>query len=419
MSEATSAALGGLDLSSVTGNAPFDYYFAVKSRQGGRDVYTIQMPVEESVRTLPVPNPAIPTPGNRKVNATHAKGFGRYVREHADWVAPALMVRAGDDIRFEKQGDLPGGLEIGILAVSRAGTALRILDGQHRVLGGSEGWKDLSAEITRLEDRIARDKSGGKPEDKQNLAKLQLQRERFMKEHFVVQIYMETRPEKFEQMFFDVADNALGINQAVKARFDSRKVVNRSLVEVTKHALLKDRVDLEQDRIKGANPNLVGAKHVADIIRAVNVGVVGRIGARREAQLDDGEIVERSNEFLDALVGGFSTPLDKLVDGSMTAEELRQTSLLGSVTMLRVLGGVFFEMTSDDIGATADQVQDFFEDLSPHMSAPVGPESVWMVTGDFDAGSYGPRARTQNLKHLVDTIVQWAVTGDIGAKPTT
>ena len=31
----------------------------------------------------------------------------------------------------------------------------------------------------------------------------------------------------YKQMFFDIADNALGITSSVRARFDSRKVVNR------------------------------------------------------------------------------------------------------------------------------------------------------------------------------------------------
>ncbi len=53
-------------------------------------------------------------------------------------------------------------------------------------------------------------------------------RQRFVDEHIAVQIYVEARPQAYEQMLFDVADNALGINQAVKARFDSRKVLVRS-----------------------------------------------------------------------------------------------------------------------------------------------------------------------------------------------
>ena len=77
-------------------------------------------------------------------------------------------------------------------------------------------------------------------------------------------------------MFFDIADNALGITSSVRARFDSRKVVNRGLEEVMKHALLKDRVDPEQDRMGRNNPNLMGAKHVAEIVRTLAVGIEGR-----------------------------------------------------------------------------------------------------------------------------------------------
>jgi hypothetical protein len=95
-----------------------------------------------------------------------------------------------------------------------------------------------------------------------------------LKTEFVgLDIYVETDPIKGQQMFVDVADNARGISGAVRARFDSSKVANRTLSDVIDHPLLKGRVDAEQDRMTIKNTNLMGAKHVADITRAVIAGL--------------------------------------------------------------------------------------------------------------------------------------------------
>ena len=62
------------------------------------------------------------------------------------------------------------------------------------------------------------------------------QRARFDRERTSLQIFIEDDQAAYKQMFFDIADNALGITSSVRARFDSRKVVNRSLEDVMKHA---------------------------------------------------------------------------------------------------------------------------------------------------------------------------------------
>ncbi len=230
---------------------------------------------------------------------------------------------------------------------------------------------------------------------------------RLQSEYFTLQIYVESEPKRYEQMFYDVADNALGINQAVKVRFDSRKVLNRTLYEVTKHALLKGRVDEEQDRLAGGNPHLLGAKHVIDLVRTVNVGITGRIGRKREEELDEASLIEAANEFFDCLLEGFPT-LEDLVEGRITAPDLRGRSLLGSVSMLRVLAGVYHEL--HELEHSDDEITDFFAKLAPHMTAPVTGDSLWRTTAaqeDIQERATGPMARAQSLRHLTEVIVRW------------
>jgi hypothetical protein len=205
-------------------------------------------------------------------------------------------------------------------------------------------------------------------------------------------------------MVDDIAENALGITSAIKVRFDSRKVVNRTLEDVLKHALFQNRVDMEQDRIGSNSPYLLGAKHVADIVRTIAVGIDGRIGRRLESELTEGALVEKTNNFADALIEGFPV-VDELVRGTVSAEHVRKTSLLGSTTMLRVLAGVYHELTTD---LEDDELAEFFSKLAPVMGAPIRDGSPWLETGVFSVGATAPKARRQDLKALTEKIARWA-----------
>lgn len=402
-------ALEELDLSTVTGYSAEDRYLATQFLQGGRTVYAIDLPVDAVPNVLPVPDPDRPTPGNRRVRERHARSFGRYVAEHPEWVAPPLLIRDPGIARFELQSEHDG-VRIGILAVPRTKRhMIKIIDGQHRILGLDYKLRDLDSEIDHVTEakRLAEQKEETEEAERQSevLRRLLDQRERFARERIGVHIYVEDRPGSYEQMFFDVADNALGISQAVKARFDSRKVVNRAIDTVMDHSLLKERVDQEQDRISGDNPNLVGAKHVVDIIRAVNVGVAGRVGRRKEAELDEATLAEHTHAFLTVLQEAFE-PLASISDGTLQPKELRKTSLLGSVTMLRVLAGVYHNLRVREVDD--DEIRDFFESLAPHMAAPIARDSLWLAHTDvFNEGAFGPQARAQNLKSLAHTISTW------------
>lgn len=203
----------------------------------------------------------------------HAKHFGEYLDTKQDWVAPALLARDSGGCTFE-QVDEHGA--VGYLTVPWAiggVSPLRTIDGQHRVLG-------VSIEKQRITDAIsAIDREAARKVSPEKTAKLQADREkligrmdRLKSEYVGLDIYIEPDPIKAQQMFVDVADNAKGISSAVRARFDSYKVANRTLSDVIDHPLLKGRVDAEQDRMTLKNPNLMGAKHVADITRAVIAG---------------------------------------------------------------------------------------------------------------------------------------------------
>lgn len=401
----------------VTGYDPNVRFFATRYKQGGRMVFSLDLALTQIAGLLPAPNPANPTEGNRRVKESHARAFGEYVREQRDWVAPALVLRAPDIFDFDVRESI-GGTEFGVISFPRlASTDLRILDGQHRILGIHMAIQSISDDLQKARSGLAAARrTDAEPaviaQFEAKVAELNEQRERFDRERTTLQIFIEDDQAAFKQMFFDIADNALGITSSVRARFDSRKVVNRSLEDVMKHALLKGRVDPEQDRIARSNPNLMGAKHVAEIIRTLAVGIEGRIGRRLEDELREDALVQKTNNFLDVLLVAFA-PLEQVVDGEMTPDELRRSSLLGSTVIHRVLAGVYEELVGDRHKLDEDDIAEFFRKLAPHMDGPVSEGSIWIKHVDdevFSEGAFAPRSRRQDLKVLRDTIVTWAVT---------
>ncbi|SDC73668.1 DNA sulfur modification protein DndB [Actinokineospora iranica] len=395
-------------------------YLALKTMQGGRAVYSTRVPLLDLPTILPVPDPNNVDKDNRKVDRLHAKQFGEYLDSKQDWVAPALLARDGGGCTFQK-ADEEG--RVGYLTVPWAigGIAtLRTIDGQHRILGVSIEKQRITDAVSAIDRELARKVSVDKA------AKLQAERERLvgqmtrLKEEYVgLDIYVEPDPIKSQQMFVDVADNAKGISSAVRARFDNYKVANRTLSDVIDHPLLKGRVDAEQDRMTLKNPNLMGAKHVADITRAVIAGAGGRISKKAEQSLTDGEVIEQVKDFLDIISTAFGDlaavteddPEAECKPDELTmSQKLRRTSLLGSVGMLRVLGGVFRELRAGDNPAELDDIAAFFKKLDPHMAAPVTESSIWRTTDahkDFEPDAFAPIMRTQNIVHLVGVITSW------------
>jgi hypothetical protein len=397
----------------VTGYDTEDRFYATKYMQGGRRVFAIDLSLTQVAAYLPEPDPNHPTEGNRRVRESHAVAFGNYVREHEDWVSPALLLRGPDIFGFETKEEVAG-TEFGIVSLPRlARSDLRILDGQHRILGVHRAIQGIARDLEKARDLLAKAKRNEDPaavikQHTDKIKELERQRARLGRERVSIQIMVEDDSTAYKQMFFDIADNALGITSSVRARFDSRKVVNRAIEDVIKHALFVGRVDMEQDRIGSSNPNFVGAKHVADMIRSVAVGVDGRVSRKLEDQLREDALVQETNAFLDALLDGFPD-LARMADGTVTPEDLRRASLLGSTSMLRVLAGVYHDLRFSEW--EDDEIAEFFGRLTPFMDAPVKPDSVWVknVPNEiFTEGALAPRSRRQDLRGLNDHIVGWA-----------
>src|ERR1700722_14256078 len=144
-----------------TGYDPDVKLFATKYRQGERQVYAVDLSITQIAGLLPAPNPEQPTEGNRRIKESHARAFAEYLREHPDWVAPALVLRAPDIFTFHVTESIAG-TEFGVISFPRlAHTDLRILDGQHRILGIHWAIQGISDYLGKIRSQLAASRKNG------------------------------------------------------------------------------------------------------------------------------------------------------------------------------------------------------------------------------------------------------------------
>jgi hypothetical protein len=251
------------------------------------------------------------------------------------------------------------------------------------------------------------------------VAKAEENLERSIKESIGIDILICSSAKEARQIFADIANNAQGMVKALAIGFDQSKLVNRVTSIVASdfpHPLLEGKVDFNKDRIAGESEMLISAKTLADTIRALGVGIAGRISRAQELEWSDDDLAHRTRTFLDALQLAFAADFKK------KPIDFRKTSLLSSGTIFRVLAGVWFDLTSSTNAQgksikprmTVEDATSFFMRLAPHMTIPIKVGSPWLTTGVFPSPSNGvfvtaPGSRNQELKKLTLDITNWAL----------
>jgi hypothetical protein len=392
-----------------TGYATHDMYFASHFYQGGRRNFFLDLSIPQLLATINQPDPLVLIEGNRQITLSHAQGFADYILSRPDWVCPMILLRAptGEfEFRSTTRADESGaGTDFGILSVPKyARTQINIIDGQHRILGFHLAWTQLEDQIQKARAHLARAKKD-QPDvhvliksAEKHLDMLLKRRQTLTEQRVGLQIVITDDPKEYKQIFVDIADNAKGIPKAVSVGFDSHKVVYRAFAAVAEHPLLKDRVNKNSDRAIKNSPYLLGAAHVANIIRCIEVGS-GRISRVQELELKDADVVKNSLEFFNVITAAFPN-LKKVEQGILSPEELRQQNLLGSVTMLRVLARVFHDLREEGLGLS--DILAHFEGLAPLMPLPL--QDFWLTTGVFQPGGTAPGSAAGDVNRLTDAI---------------
>lgn len=399
---------------------------ATRYKQGNRTVYGLHLTPAELTSVVPRPDPEVSSPGNRRIRPEHAARFAEYVIAQEDWVSPGVILRAPSVFRFDADGAAGGQRQIGALIVQRRDLhEIQVLDGQHRILGFHIALERITQRIQeakRFRPRALRQEHGDTRaavvrEADSMLLVAERAYSRLLNERVAVDIHITEDQTTYRQMFYDIAENALGITAAVRVRFDNRKVVNRALPPVMDHPLFVGRTDIENDRIGRGSEFFVSAKHIVEIIRSVQVGIEGRVGKVMERDLKDTEVARNAIRFLDLAVRVFPQ-YQELIAGTVSPETLRTTGMLGSPATLRMLASVYYELRSDRHQWSDEQIADYFRVLEPHLGERAHAESVWiqhLQNDEFTLDAYAPDVRRQNIGSAVRHLVDWAILGEAGA----
>jgi len=399
-----------------SGNRTDEQFFASRYKQGERTVYGLALSPDEITTLVPRPDPAVVTPGNRRITPSHAEGFARYFIATDNWVIPGVILRAPSIFTFEETTEVPGA-QFGLMSYPRRNSGdIHILDGQHRILGFFMALDILSRDIDKARSAKAAARRVGDPNAEKaaqnEIATLEAARDRFFNQRFSVEVQVTDDLKAARQMFFDIADNAKGITASTRARFDSTKAVNRALPVVLEHPLLLERVDMEKDRVQKNSPYWLPASKLVEIIRSIQTGFDGRVSRKLNASWKDEDlrIARETNEFFDLLVATMG-PIEALKDGQTTPGKMRETMLLGGQTFIRILAGVYYELRKDR-GWSSDQVAEFFTALGPHAATRAHANSIWQLHVPehiFNLNALGPSGLRSDSAELVNLLVDWAV----------
>jgi hypothetical protein len=388
----------------------------------GLVTYLLSLPIRDALQILEIPDPGKPFPGNRRVNKKHAMEFGNYwEKERGNWVVPPILIDSETPVesRLVETTSAVGQVYELTLPVQNFGS-LKILDGQHRILG----WYLKSLELgLRKSDAISlynravgagdSDLAG---EYLSQISILESLGTRLDSESISVTIIDSLDEKRHQQFFVDIAKNALGINKTVQAKFDNSSVINRVTQYLVKnHPLLVGHVDLEKTTCSGTNRNLLSVVNVADVVRHVSFGISSRVTARKEVLYEDDAIAAVAKRFFDVSLECLPI-LQRFVDQSISAPELRDKSLLGSGTIWRCLAGAYFAIcvqsdeTAGDIHVDREKetlFRNLLENFSLDSSLPISQR--WFLTGLFPNNqSKAPSSRAQDLTSMVQILSNWA-----------
>lgn len=399
---------------------------AQRFNREGRSMFVVSLPLHLVATHLPIPDPDEPFEGNRRVNYAHAARFGQYWRDNTDWGCPPMLMDTLHPLSDSFESKFAaGGVEFGVVRLPHnSADAIDILDGQHRVLG----WKIITDRIHGdykiAAERLRKAKQSGDVEGQKHaqeaVDKHMQELARLENEFITIEILEGVSLDEHKQLFHDIATNAKGITKSITMSFDRRNVMNRVAMSLAEeHPLLEDRTDFEKDRVAGRNPNFLSGRNVVDIVKAANIGIDGRMTVRREKTFTDPSVERIAEAYFDALVECFPD-LEALTDDDRDADplDLRDSSLLASPTILRILAGVFHNIAVDSSDPDkpilyvpgVEQVKTLYRDLAPHMGLPIADE--WFATDYFpEKDSKAPSSRAQDLKGLTDLVTTWVGDG--------
>ncbi len=404
---------------------------AQQINRGGKTVYLVSLPLQLVPVILPVPDPLKPYDSNRAVRKSHAEDFGLYWLKNPDsWTVPPLLVDTPDHLKFVEEFSILNGPRLGkVVLPNYSNKILKILDGQHRILGWNMVNDKLMKDLETAQDQYAQAQKTGTELDKQaikeKLDDIRLNLARMEKEQVTLEIITGVTNTEHQTFFVTIADNAYGINNSERTRLDETNMTSRVAKQlVNTLPLLQNRTEMRKGSVSKKSKDLMALSNVRDIVRHVCFGIKGKVTMAREKEIVDGNALDVCESFFDAMTE--AVPVLKGIGETYLPSALREESLLGSVTIWRCLAGAYNELAITIVDnrilkwnkSGHDKFVSMLTELNKkmkitHEGNSKKINSSWYRTGCFNPNETAPRSRSQDLKNLSALFVAWAESGTL------
>jgi hypothetical protein len=415
----------------LTGYSAFKELAAQQVNRGGKTVYIVSIPINLVPEHLRIPDVIKPIDSNRAVSKTHAQEFGDYWLSHPDsWTVPPLLVDCSDSLVFDEKFPIKEGPRLGVLKLpNHSNKILRTLDGQHRIYGWDYIRTKLFDDLEKAKNRLLLSKKTGSAAEiqgaQETLDGINNALSRMDREQVTLEIITGVTENEHKTFFIDIADNALGINVTEKTRMDEVNMTSRvAKMLADQTPLFNDRIELRKSSAAKSSKDLMSLANLRDVTRHVCFGIVGKVSAKREAEFADINALEMSKHFIDAMLESADV-LNQIADGSQLPKNLKEDSLLGSITIWRCFAGAYHELAIDvdreilrwnpeghkkfvSMAIEAIKQMDIAEQNGERMLNP-----NWYETECFNPGGLAPLSRAQDLKNLSTLFVRWSESGKI------
>jgi hypothetical protein len=400
-------------------------------KHGENISHITSLSIDTLLDILEIPDPNQPFEDNRRVKIKHAREFGDYwENQTTGWISPPIMLDSEEKLKttkIEGVSDIVCCIEIPVANNFK----LKILDGQHRILGWYlkklEIKKRLELANSNFNRAVFNNDSNLRLRSKEEIENLEYLQKRMSSEHVGILIISGIDRDIHRQFFVDIAKNALGINKTVQAKFDVSSIVNRVTSNIMEsHELLANRIDTESTKCSGDNENILSVVNLSDIVRHIGFGINKRVTAKKERDYNDDDLYQIAICFFNLMLENFIV-LKQVQNETVSARWLRENSLLGSGTIWRCLAGAFHNFCVTDKMITEDSVkrnklslnkarlseyENFLKQLSSNSVLPISKQ--WFATGYFPKKtSSGPTSRSQDLLGMVKLFQSWIESGEL------
>ena len=398
--------------------------------RGGKTVYIVSLPIQLVPVLLPVPNPLEPLESNRAVRKSHADDFGQYWLKNPDsWTVPPLLVDTSDYLKFKEEFSIVNGPRLGKVTLPEySNKILKILDGQHRILGWNLVRDKLMRDLEAAQELNAQTQRTGTDQEKiaiqKKLEGIRSDISRMQNEQVTLEIITGVTNNEHQTFFVTIADYALGITTSERTRLDETNMTSRVAKQlVSSLPLLKDRVEMRKGSVARKSKDLMALSNVRDIVRHACFGIKGKVTMAREKEIVDTNAFEITEHFFRAVTDAVPM-IANIQEMKYLPMTLRDESILGSVTIWRCLAGSYNDLAVQMIDNKAlkwdknghdkfvAMLSELYKKMKINQTDGVKKISTsWADTGCFNPNETAPRSRSQDLKNLSALFTAWAESG--------